>query len=473
MSVTQLPPLSNRDLSTGMISYVAPFLLPANAATQIINMNTDVLGRVTQRNGTSLLGTAPGTGNCLGLFHWKNSDGSKNLVVADFNTTIYAYNGTNWQASTANTTTTDKVRFRSFLNRLFRVGGGDATLSWSGVIASPWDTTDAVNAPSGQYIETYKDRVYIAGNTGNPDRLFFSTISSTAGTITWSNSTQYLDVNPEDGNVITGLGKISNLLIIFKERSLYRWNGTATDAEVIVDVGCTSNESIAAGKNSQLFFFNPSGIYITDGGYPLEISRPIYDWIQAISPSFYTEVSGVCDDDHYYCHVGNITKGGRTYNNVILVYTMSSKNWAVYQMGDSFRFMARYRASTGTVSTIGGDTSGEVQTLFSSATTDNGKSIVYEHESKEFEIDSRATTKSIVNMVVYMANGAGSNVYVSEDSRPYRPLGEVTGLITYLNEININAHFFKIKVSGSNASTPVNYDGFEFTKLMSLGYITS
>lgn len=463
----KLNPFLQEDLSGGMMSNVSDHLLPNNTAKLSVNLNYDVIGEATQRNGTTQLGNTL-AGICKGLFQFINSDGTLNRLVSVFSNTVYYFNGTSW-VTTENVATSEKVRFTSFLNLIFRVGGGDTTKTWNGNAGSGWGLVNVSGAPIGKFIETFKDRMYISGNSTYPDRLYFSSISSTSGTITWTTSTDFLDVNPEDGNNITGLKKISNLLLIFKERTMYRWNGSSTDAEVVVDIGTPSQESIASAKG-MVFFFNPQGIYVTNGGYPTELSRPVANFIKGMSASFYTEVAGFCDDDHYYCSIGNSTVNGITFSNVWLCYTISTQTWYAYSFADSFRFLRSYVDTIGTVNYVGGDTDGMVQYIFD-GTTDNGTPINYEYQTKEWSFVSPNCVTQISKMGVMVENGVGSQWMYNSDKQGFKTLGEVKDRSTILKGLNIKGNQIAFKLAGSNRYTPIKFTGYEFIDYLSEGYV--
>ena len=463
----QLAPLPVRDLSGGMISNIADILLPPSVAKQTINLHGDSLGKLTQRYGTTLLGAqVNGANPCRGLQSFISADGNTTEVLAVFNRVVYGYNGTTWSNLTSVNDST-KVRFANFLNGTFCVGGGSATAFQSGGAGAFSTTTHLSGAPTGNLISVFQNKLFIASTT-TPDRVFFSSVVSTAGEITWD-STDWFDLDPEDGDVLTGLWSTSSLLLAFKNRSFYTWNGSSVGE--IVGIGTSSQESIAECKGF-VFFFNPDGIFVTQGAYPQEISRPVYDWIDNMDPSFYPNVAGFCDDDHYFVNIGDVTKNGRLYSNVWMVYTISSQVWAVFSMGNSFRNMTKYIVqSTGVVSYIGGDSIGNVQTLFS-GTTDNGSPIVWEYESKETEWDGRATTKVATELATYMANGVGAQVMVAEDHNPYKTVGSVKDYVTVLKGLNLRGNFLKMKLTGSNRSTPITIDGYEWLSVQSLGVIS-
>lgn len=471
MAVTYLQGTQVRDLSGGMVSNASDVLLPTNVAKLSVNLHYDVLGKATQRYGTTQLGaTVESSKACTGLSHYVSTSGAASMLVAGFNASAYAYNGSTW-ASVRGSLDGTAIRMTVFGNLMFMVGGGGATQTYAGT-GSFAAGSQVTGAPTGKYIDSFKDRVHILGNATNPDRLFRSSVIDSSGAITWDTSATgpWIDVNPEDGNHSTGLATTSDLILIFKQYSLFRWNGSALT--FVGDIGTPSQESIVSAKGVVYFFSSsPLGIYATDGGMPVEISRPVHDWLQGMAASFYGSVCAGFDDDHAYFDIGNVTKDGRTFGNVQLVYTVSSKNWHVNCFADSFRKLARFVDSSGNITLVGGDTDGMVQTLFS-GNTDNATPITYEHQSKQLEFDSRATTKQCSEIAAFVTNGAGTTVSVSSDSGPFVPQFEVTGPVTFAKGLNLRGHYFSAKVSGSNSSTPAVLEGYEFVRVYSLGHLT-
>ncbi len=80
--------------------------------------------------------------------------------------------------------------------------------------------------PIGQFIETFRNRVWIAGNPTYPDRLYFSSLPDliTSPTISWDTDVttgDWIDISPQDGDNITGLKRSKNALWVFKRNQIY------------------------------------------------------------------------------------------------------------------------------------------------------------------------------------------------------------------------------------------------------------
>lgn len=463
-----LPNVPYRDFSTGMVNEVANALLPVSAARLVANFHLDVIGKLIQRNGTTRLGNDVSPGDTiLGLFNFVNSAGTVRQVIAGAGSSVFNFSDPNWIAVRGGLTPNRKQRFTQFVDLVFMVNGAESLATWNGV-AGAFGATNTAGAPVARYIESFKNRVFLGSLSGAEDRIQYSSINN-GDTITWP-STNFIDVNRKDGENITGLKRNGNLLIIFKENSLYRWDGRSVDADLVTDVGTTSQESVANAKGFT-FFFNPRGIYLTQGGFPVEISRPVDRWIRGMSAGFYDDVAGWTDRDHYYCHIGTTTVDGTTFTNAGLVYTISKKSWHAYTFADDFRVFTVRRAVDGTLTILGGDTNGAVQTMLS-GNTDNGDPIVYEFESKEFEYDSRGSLKTITDAAAYSTVAGPTSFGVRADGRSdVHPFGQLSGPVSRFRGVDISGRFFSFKLWGSNTGTPVELDGFEVIAANSQGFI--
>src|SRR3990167_6388925 len=419
-----------KDFSAGMVTETADSLTPPNVMRLILNMDNDVLGLSRVRKGVTAIGNQVEDGkNCLGLFNFRDSDtGANNRQIAvfnnssDTNSVTYYNNSGTWSSIGGGTGFAANVKFRfaTFLDYTFMVNSGHVEpKSWNGDTATNWGTINLSSAPAGEFLTVFNSRLYIASTTVNPDRLFFSSIQSN-GAITWDTTNDWLDLNPSDGMNITGLANTGSLILIFKERAIYRWNGHATDANLIVDIGTTSQESIAV-RNGQVFFFNPYGVYITNGGYPMRISKPIHRWIEAISPSYYDDVAGVCDEDHYYCSIGDVTVNGVAYTNVVLVYTMSTQTWSVRSYTEQPRVFANYIDSSGNYRIMLGNDDGDVQD-FNLGDNDAGTPIFYRVQTKKMDFGASSYIKKFSDIFMFGPQLSGAQTFITVDDGQPNPL---------------------------------------------------
>jgi len=129
--------------------------------------------------------------------------------------------------------------------------------------------------PKCKYTTQYQGRIFAAGNTANPMRLFFSEPDSPE---IWP-SVNYLDINSGDGYPITGISSFSNSIIIQKNDD--NGNGSVYLLYIPDSTGATGTDNWylvksptayggQSGKalvffNNVLAFINAKGVYALSG----------------------------------------------------------------------------------------------------------------------------------------------------------------------------------------------------------------
>src|SRR3990167_6049730 len=262
-------PIILRRFDKGVITdddVIDPYLAPKNSCALAINMNFDKLGAAKVRGGLAIVGSQISSNLILGLYQFVDA-------------------------------------------------GTDAVRTWDGG-GGAFGTTNAGSAPTGKYIERFKNRVWIASTATYPSRLFFSSLPSTDATpvITWT-STDYIEISPSDGEDVTALRRFDRNLFVFKKSFCYPvYSKDQTEPDPLITVGTHSQESVVVAKDG-MYWHHPSGIYrLRRGeGQPKEISRPIYDIIRNVAYGSYDDVASWSDDDHVFFSVVDVT-----YNNLTI-----------------------------------------------------------------------------------------------------------------------------------------------------------
>lgn len=471
MAQTKIIPVERKSLRSGLITEnsVAENEYPMDACSESINFNFDVLGRATLRPGTTQVGTTLSS-SILGLYNFRDSgSGTNNQLIAVSGTVVYYLASNTW---TVKRTVTGglKTRFSTFVDFVFMVNGTDATAVWDGSPGSLFITTgNALSAPTGKFIENYRARMWIAGNTTYPDRVFYSSVPSSVTTpvITWDTSVttgQWIDISPSDGENITALHRTKNALLVFKNNHIYRiFSILQTDPDSQFNVGTYSQESVVETKNG-VYFHHPTGFYRYNGDVQ-EISRPIIDIVNNISLANYSNVCGYLepDGDHICWAVGNVTYNGVTYSNMEVRYTISTQVWTHYQKPSQYLVSSPYNDGT-TLYTVVGDSAGNVSKV-ATGLTDNGTTISYSLIHAWDTIDgSRATTKTLQNLFFMHRGAAGSKVNYQIFTDTLNDWTKKVGQMS-MNENGFDNILFKgqklrFKISGFSTGQPFSYQGY-------------
>jgi len=335
--------------------------------------------------------------------------------------------------------------------------GTNATSSADGdTFVTTGGNLDIGNCPKGKYAVEWKDRIYVAGVSGNLDRLYYSSIS-TDGAISWTSGNGYIDIEPGEGQgAITGLSKVPGYLLIFKERALKRWNGSSTFPDDLCKLGTPSQESVVLGKTTA-FYFSGSykrsiGFYETNGETTRKISRPIQEIVEAISSSNYSSIAGFSDGEIVFWSIGTLTYDGISYSNVVVLYHLDSKTWAVLGFPSEFKVFSPYISGTDLKITAGND-DGEVIELFTgekdNITGSTNIEIPYALQHHPQDFGSRSRLKEISKVIPHLENGLNCNISVRVDNKTgFQSKGATTNEFENIITIDEKGHIFEFRLSG-------------------------
>ena len=223
-------------------------------------------------------------------------------------------------------------------NMYFHTGSALQAISGSGLAA-----LTISNPPSSSFGIYWKGIHFIAGTPTNTSRVYLSrstdpSVFITSGTDAAGFDAQWYDVNPNDGDKITGLAVFRDNLIIFKERAIYR--GVPTDAtsgaffslidNISKSVGCVSHRTIDAVDND-IYYLSRRGVMVL-GNEPNyfdvirtnEISAQVHDQIDGITPTNLNRAAAITNVYKYHLAY---PFGGTTYNNRELIWDTRYSSW--------------------------------------------------------------------------------------------------------------------------------------------------
>lgn len=483
-----LPPYNRKSVKSGLLNVgaVSENEMPDTAVSESINMHFDSIGSAKLRKGLTVLGTNMGSA-VTGLHYHVDTvsvggTGTQLIAVAGSNA-LYLTGGS-FAAIRTGLTIGSKARFSTYLNFVFMVNGTEATMVWDGTSPAFVSTGNASGAPTGKFIENFRSRMWIGGNTSKPDRLYYSSVPSSITTpvVSWNTSDttgQWIDISPSDGDSMTGLQRFRNVMIVYKTNHLYRvFDIGQTDPDPYYAVGTSSMESVVESKVG-VFFHHSSGFYKYDlYGIVQEISRPIWDIVRAIPTTSYPNVVGwmEADQDHICWNVGNVTVNGVAYTNLAVRYTLSTQTWTHYSYGYSFTVAIRrqpFYVTGGAQVALGGDSLGNVFQI-NVGNIDNTKSIPYSLIHRWETIDGLLSTRKTLmvgNFNHY--EGSGSTIaYQTEVNDPdnlndwSRRVGFLGSANTGFNSMNIKARKIRFRLFGESTGQPFTYNGYELVDVV-------
>lgn len=466
--MTQLEP--KKISSLGVYGVIRPasvddILIPDQAVTEANNIHFDRVGAVTVRPGITAVGATITAGATVFGLHNAQSGTALAVISGSSTAAIYSFDGSTWGISLDGGTASVRIRFVDFGSYTIALNFNYNTYTsmrfWNAGSSRHWHVSgdpinpDQMYGRACQLGEVFKSRIYLGDDRsaeGNRSRLWFSNVIESDGDVSWDKTNNYVDINPGDGEFMTGLKRYSLELLVFKPNYIYRFRTSGVDPDPLIKIGTRSHESIVEGKRG-CYFHHDSGFYRYTGGYPEEISRPILDIVEAIPYSQFDTIEGWSDDDHIYWSVGNITvtESGlsQTIKNCVLRYTESSNLWTIYSYASDIRAGMKYTRGT-TLSRLVGLDNGVVAT-HNSGTTDLGEPIKFRMRTKWLEFGSVAETKNIEELVAVCEKAQASELmYQVDEEREWRTLGTLKQMINVFDRKSIKFHRIRFLFTGTS-----------------------
>lgn len=374
------------------------------------NADFEKVGAFKKRPGYTQFGSALATASSgLGARSFKKTDGNIYFYVVS-GSDVYLYNSATgaYDAQSQGLTAGKKMDISIFGDYAFFTNGNDTPRTHNG---SAWSqATMTTNAPTAFYNHPYNDRMYFGRTATNPSRLYYSSLID-AGVITWTTATDYIDIFPDDGSYIRGLGVQNDRLLIFKDHSLHTWDGVYNIVSLSHSVGTLSKDTIV-NLGPYTFFLDRRGVYITQGGRPVQVSQKVYDYIEAMTTTQLEAAWAIADGDSYYLFIGAVN--GLT--NGMLKYNLIQDTWTIYELGDNFTVGCRHEVG-GVEKAYACTNDGDVMKLWDGL-TDDGTAVVMDVRTRWFWPSGPENFNNFEKIIVFSDYADSTKVYtqMSEDA---------------------------------------------------------
>jgi|SRR3990167_6692844 len=432
-----------------------------------INATGETLGSLTGRLGYEIVGSQIGAGQSSGGLFTYTPLNSSALLVDVSGGAVHTSTGDGFTNRGAILSGAE-VDAANYLNLLFMVGYNSSTNTFAtntilnGTTLST--THDALtNMPQGKVAATYQQLLYVGNalvsGTRYPSRVYFCGTPSASGSIDWDIVNDYISVPADDNEEVTALDVNSNRLLIFKERSLYRWDENSLSF-VSRDGTPTHNSVQTVGYFT--FFANADGIFVYSGGKPKKISQKIQPVIDNIASL--TAVRSSQDADHYYLYIGDVTfplpsNENITITNCEIVYTISTNSFYLYSLADEVTNMADF--TDGRVYFANDD--GEVFEMArqgDSVYSDNG-SPISSHIRCRTPIVSPYLKKRVSQMFVLSERAQGMTCRARVDDGDFQHENQLNSRMENF-PVALEGFVFEFEVSHSSILPPPILNGFVF-----------
>lgn len=504
----------------GLNTKSSPLFLKDNESPDCLNVYFDTDGAIIKRNGSVQITPEHQTlpshfvtnpeHTVTGMAHYVKKDGTDFLVftegqgvykIDDIEGTPEHITGDHY-VGTYELGTSGLNDFEIYLDTLIGTDGEDEPWMWEGTgsiepLGGAVDDSTGVrpNVPYGlttaKYVCLFKDRVFLANvtvlGTTYPSRVYFS---STGSISDWS-ATDFININTNDGQVITGMEVLGDRLVIFKTDSIYNIFYTgSSDIPFYVqrsdsDVGCVAGHSIQNIKNN-LIFLSTNGLYAYDGLTSTKISDRITPTIDDYNESrFQYAVSENYRPKNQYWLT--VTDGSGSEHNEVIVWDYYHNAFTRYD-GLKIASLVRVFTSSGDRLYSGGYEGNldrqDYGTSDGGTTQSNGTDIDAYYWTKWFDWESLAYKKRPMYLYIFAEASGNWNLTTSyaydlkdgiygSAAKNLSGGGSVVGTAivgtsvvgvsgTLMHRIDLKGQggFARFKFSNPNANEPFRIEGF-------------
>src|SRR3990167_2960867 len=436
----QLDSFRQRSFAGGLVAGINTSLKPEGSVGFAINFDFDSeLGAAVSRLGTFIVGGQMVAGKSILGLHNHVAGATSTLFSAINDTddaTVVMYNEVGDVVVTG-LMASKKVRMLTFNAATLIINGADAERSYTaaGGFITTGGAFDLANMPGSKlnnFCTVFLDRVYLAGDTANPSRVYYSGVS-TGGAISWTVGNGNIDIDVgNDKGAITAFGRVPCYILFFKTRSMTRWNYSSAFPEELISYGTPSQESVVSSAGLCAFYSNSNeqdkGFFVTNGGAPQPIShdnsRPIKKWIEAIPAANESSIAGRKLNNGFAWSIGDVTVDGQAYHNVELRYNRILNQWSIRTYPTKFTVYSSFLDSQGRNVTVAGDNDGNVIELdrpdkFNDYTTISGEpgevAINFDIRTHQ-EKHGLLQQKQVADVLAFETrNGQGATPYVIVD----------------------------------------------------------
>lgn len=241
--------------------------------SECVNLNLERGGELTKRQGFTQpnSGTALGTNSTVIIGHYLTSTYSQIIVKAGDNV-YYSNDGISFTFIGAYPGASYGLQYNS---KFYIIKSGGPIAEWDGTAA-----VEIAGSPSGTFAIIYKERMFVLNSiaTGNLNSRYYFSLPGDVTSTGWVSS-NFIDVQPGDGDFLVAMTIIQDLLVIFKGKTTWALYVQGTTADWVqrnlsYEVGCISKYSLRLALD-YIYFSGETAVYRTDGASFEKISNAI------------------------------------------------------------------------------------------------------------------------------------------------------------------------------------------------------
>lgn len=413
----------------GLNNLISDSLIDDKEMSAVTNIQFVESGAASKAPGYTAVGTGL-TNNPRGLGYYTDTSLNKYLLTVDGTALMYL-SGSTWTTRTgASFDSSSQINMTQAQGKMFIWDGVNAGAQLDGTTLTRPTTT-----PSAKFSIYYGGYHIAAGTGSNVNRIYISTSTdpgdftnaNPTGGVTWDGTVvpgatgftgtgaNYVDINKDDGDKITGFAKFQDQLIIFKEKSIhgltFDTSGVPTVQAVSKNYGCVSHRSIDNVDNDA-FFLTRNGVYVL-GNEPNyinvirtnELSARVHNTIDSINSNYYTKASAIYTK--YVYHLG-IPTGSSTYNDTVLTYDKRFLAWSKWTHVVPEAWCSYIDSTNAENIYFTSATTNKVYQLTPTTYTADGSAISASFETKAFDLGDFSVYKRWIDVTIYFRQLLGT-----------------------------------------------------------------
>ena len=349
LSVPLSAEFSSKQISEfkGWVDIIEPDMLADGYSPDLLNVYTDMYNAITKREGYSPWFSSALTEEqaVRSLYSYSLQDGTKYLITESSSSIYYSKDGTN-TSITAGRNNAYRYTYFTAQDYLYGSNGSDAPIKSSATSCTAFSASNSTGAVNARYIAYWLNRSWWAGIDGQMATLWYSEYLDPMNI----QPTNYLNINVQDGDIITGILKTSdNKLKVTKTYSTWevyeKSSGVFDFRNLSQNIGCLYQTTMDE-LNGYPVWLSHRGVELYDGSFNL-ISAPIDNYIKSLrqvetQSGILTQTtaadwgagSGINIDTTTYSGSVAISSGTTDQQNITLDPALASH---YYTNGDQYR----------------------------------------------------------------------------------------------------------------------------------------
>lgn len=327
-----------------------PFQLDASESPDCVNVDFELRGAVTKRDGYSKHNGSNSTSTKgVALQAWRTLAATKWMILTDTTGDVFHMSATaasdlvdsTFNLGASATERAYQVASASLNDRIY-------VTSLKGDLALRWDGTTWVQVTKTAFDNTNNRFPPARALAANNERFFAGNVKNAAGTafrsrVAWSaalNPEQwaaldFIDFAPDNGQEITGLAVFAESLVVFKNRSMFVLAGTDASNFTVYpldpNLGTDCPGTIVNAGTELYFFDHLTGVWKYDGSNFERIDDKINNYLltKVNAANAHKSVAWTWRN-RYFLSVPWMTD---TTNTRTFVYDPRIKSWTEYDFG--------------------------------------------------------------------------------------------------------------------------------------------